>query len=381
MKKFRSFLIISLILTLFISCNTFQPELCEVELIEESHCTVTLDKTKVTRGSFVKATVTVDKGYYFDEFAYSLNYYFAEEENTYYIPVLYNGQKIQAQILAMPKRNIYVDERKCTITKSTYSTFEGDTVTFKVKPDYYYYCSQEFISVQNYYDSTQKVSFTKIEGKENEYSFIMPSFPVEIRVNCELGLKSIKSTKKSFVEGEKITFDVENYTPNAVFNIKLYNYYDEEFISNYYTLPKLYEITNSYPAGMYELRIYPTNSNSPYQKAEFQVNFEGIADGWNAVNLISTNDTINKSGYNSLYVLDKDKNSFKLKYYLMNSSTQVKSEENELWKDHSGTSYGFWSTYNFSNEDFQNYNKIVIWAENTSKKLISKPITLDFKKD
>ena len=377
MKKFRSFLIISLILTLFISCNTFQPELCEVELIEESHCTVTLDKTQVTRGSFVKATVTVDKGYYFDKFDYALKYYFAEEENTYYIPVLYNGQKIKAKILAMPKRTIYGNARNCTITKSTDSTFEGDTVTFKVIPYKYYYCSQEFISVQTSYNN--KIPFTKIEGKENEYSFIMPSSSVDLIVNCEIGLKSIKSTKKSFVEGEKITFDVENYTPDLEFKIKINDYNDDiELI--YAKLPKLYEITKSYPAGMYELRIYPTNSNSPYQKAEFQVNFEGIADGWNAVKLISTNDTIKKSGYNDLYVLD-NKNSYKLKYYLMNSSTQVKSEENELSTDHSGTFYGFWSSHNFSNQDFQNYDKIVIWAENTSKKLISKPITLDFKKD
>ena len=390
MKKTKLFLLFSFISILFISCYSFQPEICEIYEYETDNCTITLDKTTAPKGSIVKVTVIPDKGYYVKEFSGTKFYPSTEEENVYFIPVAYDGQYIKPKIEKMDRYSIFKKSTNCSIETSLDSTFKEDTVTFTVKPADYYYCTSDFIKIENKYDSSKTISFTKVAEKENEYSFVMPENSVEIIVNCEVGIKAL-SHKTSFTEGEKIVFDIENHLGDKKFDILTYDfssdfyitYSDYKIISEDITLTDSYELPDTnLEAGMYQFMVYPHGKRTPLVTTDFQINLENTPEGWRTLNLCTTDTSLTTKNYITLNILYDEKSPYTLKYLLENSTTS-ESEEKSLSlrvKTYSFSGSNYYGS-KLTSSDYDNYNKISFWIEDSTQKLNSKKITLDLVKE
>lgn len=221
------------ILFLFSSCEPFETDICQITVNEDENCTYQLSETSVPIFSFAKIKINPKPGYYvskIDEYCRdTLNYFKStDEEDTYYFLVEREKLTVAIRLKEKTKNSILTEIKNGKITPSKTNTFEGDTVTFTVSPDDFYYYDPSLIKVikGHVYTSYELEEKESLEIKQsqthpNEFSFIMPDTTATIYVPIKFGLVSVKPQKEVFAKGENIIFDVENLTPDKTFDVYL----------------------------------------------------------------------------------------------------------------------------------------------------------------
>ncbi len=417
MKKIILLLNIVLVL-LFVSCNSFAPEICQVSVKENSDCTFKLDQTSVPKGSFVKLQIIPNPGFYISDLTNnlnnSLNYHeSSDEKNTFYVLISNPEQIIKINLKAKDRHYIYTYDyiKNCSISVSKENTFEGDTVSFTVTPDKCYYYEADSVKVHigaSHYNSDNSkyeyLTVTQSSTNPNEYSFIMPEKPVIILAETKFAI-SAKNQKNAFTQGEKIIFDIENKAPEDTFDIRLSDDFSNTKKTDYITIAQDVKLSKTYElpqniltekdTGSFTLHVYPHGTNYSAQNAteataQFTVNISDMPAGWTTVGIKNTDQYLFASSALNLYLSNVEKiESGKIiaKYILEKKNSSDNSDKLNgsaslnYYNYTNGNKYTeFWC---YTIKDYINnndYDKMTLWIEDEYLKFISRKITVDLKK-
>ena len=399
---------------LFVSCSTFEPEVCQVSVEENPDCTYKLEQTSVPKGSFVKLQVIPNPGFeLFDlkknQSSFLTFHESSDEENTFCVLASDSEQIIKISLNEKYRHYIYrKDIKNGSISVSKDNTFEGDTVSFTVTPDKCFYYEADSVKVHtgdsHYNSENSKYEYLNViqsSTNPNEYSFIMPEKPVIILAETKFAI-SAKSQKNVFSQGEKIIFNIENKTPEDTFDIKLSdNFYNTEK-TNYKTIAQDVKLSKTYElpqniltekdTGSFTLHIYPHGENYAAQNAteataQFTVNIPDVPEGWTTVGIKNDKEYLYGSSALTLYLSNVEKiESGKIiaKYILekKNSSEKINASISlDYYNYNNGRKYTeFWG---YTIKDYINnngYDTMTLWIEDEYLKFISRKITVDLKK-
>lgn len=220
-----------LISILFFSCKSYETEICHITVESNDNCTYILEKESAPKYSFVKIQIKPKSAYYvsnlYNFYSDPLDFYKStDEEDTYYFLVSDEDEYVDIKLKEKTTYSIGTLIDNGTINLSTTNTYEGDTVTFNISHDSYYYYDSSSVKVikGSFYSYSEfktydTLEITKSSSNPNEYSFVMPDTYVTVYVPVKFGITSVKPRKSVYEYGEKVIFDIENHTPSATFDI------------------------------------------------------------------------------------------------------------------------------------------------------------------
>ena len=398
MKKL--FIILSTIL-LFVGCKQFEPELCRVYVEYCDHCIYKLDKEYVPKYTLVKLQVFPDQGYEFDciRTGYDAKWFESkDEENTFYI--LVNRSSFSIDIYTNVKKSnfIFIDNVKnCSIDIDEEDTdpissyydynrkYVGDTVTFTITPDRYYYISLSSVKVTNG-NGTRNINFIQSQTNPNKFSFVMPDDNVTISTDLKFGINA-SSQNESYAIGDKIIFDIENHISDETFDLKISDNYknitDYINVANNIKLSESYElpknVLNNNDTGCFLLHIFPNGKSSPSVKVPFIVNLDTAPEGWTTVGIKEFHKYEGDFLYVQLFLSPyKDIDyyetiNFNYSFQNKDSTKKIENSMNQYYHDE----LSFYANWFLDNNDLSPFDTFTVWVEDENLKYISKKITIN----
>ena len=397
---------------LFVGCKQFEPDMCHVFVGYSDKCTYNLDKEYVPKYTFVKLQVFPDRGYEVNRITagYDAKCFKSEDEdNTFFILVNSSSLEINIHIAEKKTNSVYIDGnlKNCSIDVSeglsyyNYQKYEGETVTFRITPNRYYYYNLSSLKVYkgahkwNIEDGKDTIVLTQSIINPNEFSFVMPDTDVTITVDTKFGL-SVKSQEESYKVGDKIIFDIENnMSTYETFDIIISENYADKNSSDYINIADNINLSEKYElpenvlevndSGCFTLYISPHGQFSRYSdtltaKALFIVNLDTTPEGWTTIGLKESHHIYS---YGALWVNvylspDKELDSntrINFKYSFQNDDPSKTVENSEL--HFPNDSFNF--SKSFNNVDVSSFDTFTFWVEDENLKYISKKITINLK--
>ena len=391
----------------FFSCKIYSPDICSVRIFDNYYnCTCEIDKTEVPKNSFVKIKVVPDPGYYFDA-KYTFDYYYKspDEENTYYVLIKDENTLIRLHIYEKFKYNIFEipSVTHGSIKTNQIKTYEGDTVTFTIIPDKYFYYDLSSIKVYSNYDDYYYgitpierygiIDFKQSTNNPNEFSFIMPKSDVGIYVDIKFAVTAT-SQKESFAQGEKIIFNINNPFPDQTYDLVLSENYNSSYVTdnhvevaNNIKLSDTFELPQNLlkpeDTGSFLLKIYIHGQTNFSADSVFVVNSANTPEGWRSIGIKEKlNYYYNSSLQNIEFFLsntDITENSYiNFKYTLENTPTSQNNENNKrCYFNRDSKRSPFYISELGINQD--SFDTITVWIEDEDLKYISRKITVNLK--
>lgn len=264
--------------------------MCKISVTsnDDEHCSVTLDKTTATLGSFVTLHVQVDDAYRLSSIKWEKdNSYYGEDAfltqdendpNTYYVMVSSTDMKIEVHVSAKETNQINRSAKFCKIElpDATIDRWDdpiaylGKKVCFTVTPDKYYCIDSEKIAVNDY---KGKIDFTQDETDPTKFYFIMTNNTVTIGVECVPGIALVPE-KTTNMKGDEITLNITNKTSES--KVDLYSswsgQYNVELYQSDFDITKKTYVYTANQAGVLSFYV-KDNKNQTIEIGKFEIRF------------------------------------------------------------------------------------------------------------
>lgn len=290
MKKVFYTILFSILCSLmFFGCKVDGFPMCEISAItnNDEHCTVTLDQTSATLGSYVTIHVELDEYYlvssikrstYSNTSSENAATFFIDEEdpNTYHVLVASSRMYIIVNVGQYPSARINKDLKNCTISLSNVDlddwdnpvAHKGEKVCFTVNPKKYFCVDSEKISIKK---GDEEIPFTKDETDPNKFYFIMPETEVVISTECVVGV-SFTPVQSTITKGDEVDISITNKSAES--KVDLYyswgGYKERKVYQNDFDLTAKSFKYSSSEYGTLSFYIYNDFSNSNYYHYEYE---------------------------------------------------------------------------------------------------------------
>ncbi|MBO5117294.1 MAG: hypothetical protein J6C25_07310 [Treponema sp.] len=378
----KKLFIILLSLLLLVGCDTaFEPEMCSISVESSQYYTFELEKNVAPLGSLVKITVTPIEHYIITGMDYYTTYFKdTENENTFYF--LVDRKKTSVSFKLEKEKKEYIQDLKNFDPNKKYEVtfpdgrehYIGDKVFFSIEPDRFYYLDEDSVSITYKNNNDEDIHVEVTEISENNYSFIMPSDISDssyVYLDCtpKFGF-AIEGIKENYIQGEEISFRLENVFEDEPVDIYVYDNFDNTEKSLLYTntISGTYTIDLSKIAvGKNTIIVTPYDNQNWLIKNDIYVNLSDTPEGWNTTGII-----ISKGSSEYTVYLNNNKtkaDSLMVTYYFENDASNTLKKSFNLW--------GNSDYFRIYKQNFSDGN-IVLWVNDSYNKLISPKVTINF---